>query len=93
MPVTVQAAGIGRFPQDTEAAVCFCCLEALQNTAKYARATAARITLSAADGALTFAVSDDGAGYDSARAGTTVTGELPSRPRRGAPVPPRRPPW
>jgi len=66
-PVTVQAAGIGRFPQDTEAAVYFCCLEALQNTAKYARATAARISLSAADGALTFAVSDDGAGYDSAR--------------------------
>jgi signal transduction histidine kinase len=67
VPVTVQAAGIGRFPQDTEAAVYFCCLEALQNTAKYARATAARISLSAADGALTFAVSDDGAGYDSAR--------------------------
>ena len=67
VPVTVQAAGIGRFPQDTEAAVYFCCLEALQNTAKYARATAARITLSAADGALTFAVSDDGAGYDSVR--------------------------
>jgi signal transduction histidine kinase len=67
VPVTVQVAGIGRFPQDTEAAVYFCCLEALQNTAKYARATAARISLSAADGALTFAVSDDGAGYDSAR--------------------------
>ena len=67
VPVTVQSEGIGRFPQDTEAAVYFCCLEALQNTAKYARATAARICLSAADGALTFAVSDDGAGYDSAR--------------------------
>jgi len=67
VPVTVRAEGIGRFPQDTEAAIYFCCLEALQNTAKYARATAARISLSAADGALTFAVSDDGAGYDSAR--------------------------
>ena len=67
VPVTVRAEGIGRFPQDTEAAVYFCCLEALQNTAKYARATAARISLSAADGVLTFTVSDDGAGYDSAR--------------------------
>ena len=67
VPVTVRADGIGRFPQETEAAVYFCCLEALQNTAKYARASAARISLSAADGALTFAVSDDGAGYDSAR--------------------------
>ncbi len=67
VPVAVRADGIGRFPQETEAAVYFCCLEALQNSAKYARASAARITLSAADGALTFAVSDDGAGYDSAR--------------------------
>lgn len=67
VPVTVRADGVGRFPQETEAAVYFCCLEALQNTAKYARATAARISLSAADGMLTFAVSDDGAGYDSAR--------------------------
>jgi signal transduction histidine kinase len=67
VPVTVRAAGIGRFPQETEAAVYFCCLEALQNTAKYAAASAACISLSAADGALTFAVSDDGAGYDSAR--------------------------
>ena len=66
VPVTVQAAGIGRFPQDTEAAVYFCCLEALQNIAKYARASAARISLSAADGTLTFALCDDGAGYDAA---------------------------
>jgi signal transduction histidine kinase len=34
LPVTVEADGIGRLPQDTEAAVYFCCLEALQNTAK-----------------------------------------------------------
>ena len=39
VPVTVEADGIGRFPQDTEAAVYFCCLEALQNIAKYAHAT------------------------------------------------------
>src|SRR5690348_7963261 len=36
VPVTVEADGVGRFGQDTEAAVYFCCLEALQNTAKYA---------------------------------------------------------
>jgi signal transduction histidine kinase len=62
--VTVEADGIGRFGQDTEAAVYFCCLEALQNTAKYARATQARICLRAQDGTLRFTVSDDGAGYD-----------------------------
>ena len=67
VPVTVLAGGIGRFPQDAEAAVYFCCLEALQNTAKYSAAAAARITLDAPDGTLRFAVSDDGAGFDPAR--------------------------
>ena len=64
LPVTVEADGIGRFGQDTEAAVYFCCLEALQNTAKYARATQARVCLEAQNGSLHFTVSDDGTGYD-----------------------------
>ena len=68
VPLTIEADGIGRFPQDAEAAVYFCCLEALQNTAKYARATAARIELRVTAGSLCFAVTDDGAGYDTARA-------------------------
>ena len=64
LPVTVEADGIGRFRQDIEAAVYFCCLEALQNTAKYAHATQARICLQAQNGTLRFTVSDDGIGYD-----------------------------
>jgi len=64
VPVAVEADGIGRYPQDIEAAVYFCCLEALQNIAKYARATQARICLRAQNGTLRFTVSDDGAGYD-----------------------------
>jgi len=64
LPVTVDADGIGRFGQDTEAAVYFCCLEALQNIAKYAHASSARICLQAHDGTLRFTVSDDGTGYD-----------------------------
>jgi signal transduction histidine kinase len=64
LPVLVEADGVGRYPQDTEAAVYFCCLEALQNTAKYAHATQARICLQAANGTLNFTVSDDGTGYD-----------------------------
>ena len=43
----------------------FCCLEALQNTAKYAHATQTRICLQAQNGTLCFTVSDDGTGYDS----------------------------
>jgi signal transduction histidine kinase len=64
VPVAIEADGIGRFPQDTEAAVYFCCLEALQNIAKYAHASSARICLQAQNGTLRFTVSDDGAGYD-----------------------------
>ena len=47
-----------------EAAVYFCCLEALQNIAKYAKASSARICLQAQNETLRFTVSDDGAGYD-----------------------------
>ena len=64
LPVTVEADGIGRFGQDTEAVVYFCCLEALQNTAKYAHATQARVCLQAQNGSLCFTVSDNGTGYD-----------------------------
>jgi signal transduction histidine kinase len=64
LPVTVDAREVGRFPQDTEAAVYFCCLEALQNTAKYAAASSARICLQVQNETLRFTVSDNGTGYD-----------------------------
>jgi signal transduction histidine kinase len=64
LPVEVHADGIARYPQETEAAVYFCCLEALQNVAKYAGASQASIRLSASNGRLDFAVQDDGAGFD-----------------------------
>jgi signal transduction histidine kinase len=54
-----------------EAAVYFCCLEALQNVGKYARASQGSVRLSAANGRLDFEVQDDGAGFDTA---TTPTG-------------------
>jgi signal transduction histidine kinase len=67
LPVTVDAAALGRFPEETEAAVYFCCIEALANVAKYAAASRAVITLRATAGTLTFSVADDGAGFDDAR--------------------------
>jgi signal transduction histidine kinase len=45
VPVDVMANGIGRFPQEMEAAVYFSCLEALQNVAKYEEASGAVIRL------------------------------------------------
>ena len=67
VPVVVDTDGIGRLGQNIEAAVYFCCLEALQNIAKYAAASHVRIRLAARDHSLSFTVSDDGAGYDPSR--------------------------
>jgi signal transduction histidine kinase len=65
-PVRVDADGVGRLPQDVEAAVYFSCLEALQNIAKYAQASNATIELRLEASMLRFAVSDDGCGFDPA---------------------------
>jgi len=76
VPTEVRSDGIGRYPQDTEAAVYFCVLEALNNVAKYAGATRAEVTLAQTNGQLSFAVIDDGQGFDLAETtyGTGVQG-------------------
>ena len=66
--VVVESDGIGRYPQETEAAVYFSCLEALQNVAKYSEATAATVRLAQRNGTLNFTVADDGRGFDPASA-------------------------
>jgi hypothetical protein len=45
----------------------FSCLEALQNVAKYADASAASVTIAQSNGDLTFEVEDDGRGFDTPR--------------------------
>ncbi len=65
-PVRVEAERVGRYPQDVEATVYFCVLEALQNVQKYAYASQVVVHLSASEDTLTFAVEDDGAGFDAA---------------------------
>jgi signal transduction histidine kinase len=70
LPVDVVATGVARYPQDVEAAVYFCCLEALQNVAKYADATGAVVRLDDVGGELTFSVEDDGVGFDASAAGS-----------------------
>ena len=62
--VEVIADHLGRYDEDIEAAVYFCCLEALQNIAKYASATAVTIVLARDERSLGFSVSDDGCGFD-----------------------------
>jgi signal transduction histidine kinase len=45
LPVHVAADGVGRHPQELEAALYFCTLEALQNVQKYAKASNATVRL------------------------------------------------
>jgi signal transduction histidine kinase len=75
VPVEVIANSIDRYPQDIEAAVYFCCLEALQNVQKYAQASHVTLRLEQADGVLRFAIRDDGKGFDpaSAKKGSGIT--------------------
>jgi len=65
--VEVHADGIGRMPEQTEAAVYFCCLEALQNASKHAPGSSVRITLTDVADELSVVVADDGPGFDPAR--------------------------
>jgi signal transduction histidine kinase len=62
--LSIDADGIGRYPQEVEGAVYFCCLEAFQNTTKYADAKRVVVTLRGDDQRLSFAVEDDGCGFD-----------------------------
>jgi signal transduction histidine kinase len=71
LPVTVQPDGVGRYGPDVESAVYFCCLEALNNVAKYAEASTVEIRLAHANGELRFDVVDDGHGFDPS---TTIHG-------------------
>jgi signal transduction histidine kinase len=100
VPVEVEADGVGRYPQELEAVAYFCCLEALQNVAKYANASRAVVRLSEDGGRLVFEVEDDGSGFEpgATRYGTGLQGmadrldavrgslEVRSAPGRGTTV-------
>ena len=66
VPVRVEAEAVERYAQDVEATVYFCVLEALQNVQKYAQASSVVVRLTASAATLSFAVIDDGAGFDTA---------------------------
>jgi signal transduction histidine kinase len=73
IPASFNADGAGRYPPELEAAVYFCCLEALQNASKHAgEAARATVTLNERDGELSFEVRDDGRGYDAERVASSA---------------------
>jgi signal transduction histidine kinase len=67
LPATVECIDIERYEPELEAAVYFCCVEAMQNASKHA-GEGAKISLRVwrDGGDLCFTVSDDGAGFDAA---------------------------
>ncbi len=58
------ADGVGRYSSEIEAAVYFCCLEALQNAGKHAPDATVDVQVVEDAGELRFTVSDDGPGFD-----------------------------
>jgi signal transduction histidine kinase len=72
---TVESDGIGRYSPEVEAAVYFCCLEAMQNAMKHASGLETISVSLAAKDELRFEVRDDGAGFTEGevRSGTGLT--------------------
>jgi signal transduction histidine kinase len=68
--VVVTEEAVGRYAADVEAAVYFCCLEALQNAAKHSGAGRVTVTLRGVGDRLELDVLDDGHGFDGALVAT-----------------------
>ncbi len=64
LSVAVNTEAIGRYSAEVEAAVYFCCLEALQNAAKHAEGAEVEVRLWEESGGLLFSVNDNGPGFD-----------------------------
>jgi signal transduction histidine kinase len=71
LDIRIEPDDLRRLDGDVEAAVYFCCLEALQNVAKHANASSVAVTLDVDAGCteLRFAVVDDGVGFDTSSTG------------------------
>ena len=67
LPVIVDADAVGRYPADIETAVYFCCVEAVANAARHAPQATVRIRLRGSAEDVSFAVEDDGPGFDRSR--------------------------
>jgi signal transduction histidine kinase len=75
IPVRVEAHNVPRLPTAIEAALYFCCMEAVQNAAKHSGASLLTVTVGTVDGSVRLTVADDGQGFDvsSAEPGAGLT--------------------
>jgi signal transduction histidine kinase len=68
LDVELTTEGIERYGRDIEAAIYFCCLEALQNAGKHAPESRVIVRIWEESGGLLFEVSDNGPGFDIVKA-------------------------
>jgi signal transduction histidine kinase len=74
IPIRLDLQDLGRYPASIEAALYFCCSEALQNAIKHGGpGTSVTITAQAGAMTLTLTISDTGRGFEPATTGTGLT--------------------
>ena len=64
IPVTIDDGGLNRLPAKVEAALYFCCMEAVQNAAKHSQAGTVSVRLDEDAYRCQLTVTDDGTGFD-----------------------------
>lgn len=74
IPVTIDTVSVGRLPTQVEAAMYFCCMEAVQNAAKHSGARSVSVQLGEDQARWHLTIMDDGAGFDPGQALTSGTG-------------------
>ncbi len=83
VPVTLALDNVGRHHPDVEAALYFCCVEALQNAVKHSQARSIRLACGLDGSMLWISIADDGVGFDAAT-GAGGRGIVNLRDRLGA---------
>ncbi len=68
MPVTIDTDGLARLPAPVEAALYFCCMEAVQNAAKHSEAATVSVRVDENRYRWQLTVTDDGTGFDQTHA-------------------------
>jgi signal transduction histidine kinase len=63
-PAELVTSGVGRYPEQVETAVYFCCAEVLQNASRHSPDSTVRLRLAELDGELSFSAACNGTGFD-----------------------------
>lgn len=84
MAVTVDTRGVARLPARVEAALYFCCIEAVQNAAKHSEASTVAVRVDEDSSEWLLTVTDDGTGFDQSVAATSGAGLANMRDRLDA---------